>query len=84
MMLGYLVKQNGDWMVKYDDNGSVKLYPLCPETKKWSEKSETKKFIKEDIEVVFDFLIKGEYCETKEQMIKNYFAKIKRIEHENL
>ena len=45
MMLGYLVKQNGDWMVKYDDNGSVKLYPLCPETKKWSEKSETKKFI---------------------------------------
>ena len=84
MMLGYLVKQNGDWMVKYDDNGSVKLYPLCPETNKWSENSETKKFIKEDIEVVFDFLIKGEYCETKEQMIKNYFAKIKRIEHENL
>jgi len=40
--------------------------------------------LKEDVEVVFDFIIKGEYCETKEQMTKNYFAKIKRVEHDSL
>lgn len=83
-MLGHLIYQNGNWMVRHDDNGIIKVYPLCPQTQKWSEKPDTKRFIKEDIEVVFDFVIKGEYCETKEQMIKNYFAKIKRVEHENL
>jgi hypothetical protein len=83
-MLGHLVKQNGDWVVKYDDNGMIKMYPLCSETQKWSQKPEIKNFLKEDIEVVFDFIVRGEYCETKEEMIKNYFAKIKRIEHESL
>jgi hypothetical protein len=83
-MLGHLVKQNEDWVVKYDDNGMIKMYPLCSETQKWSQKPEIKNFLKEDIEVVFDFVIRGEYCETKEEMIKNYFAKIKRIEHESI
>jgi hypothetical protein len=83
-MTGHLIKHNGDWMVKYDDNGILKLYPFCPETQKWSQKPEVKKFIKEDIEVLFDFIIMGEYCKIKEQMIKNYFAKIKKIEHETL
>ncbi len=68
-MLGHLVKQNGDWVVKYDDNGMIKTYPLCSETQKWSQKPEIKNFLKENIEVVFDFIIKGEYCETKEEMI---------------
>ena len=49
-MVGHLIKHNDDWMVKYDDNGILKLYPFCPETQKWSEKPEVKKFIKEDIE----------------------------------
>ena len=40
--------------------------------------------IKENIDVVFDFLIKGEYCETQKQIIKNYFAKIKLVEHESI
>mgnify|MGYP003346585637 CR=1 FL=1 len=53
-------------------------------TQKWLEKPDTKKVIKENIEVVFDFIIKGEYCETKEEMIKNYFAKIKRVEHHSI
>jgi hypothetical protein len=57
---------------------------LCEETKRWLLKESTKKFLKEDVEVVFDFVIKGEYCETKEQMTKNYFAKIKRVEHDSL
>ena len=71
-------------MVRYDDNGILKLYPFCPETQKWSQKPEVKKVIKEDIEVLFDFIITGEYCKIKEQMIKNCFAKIKKIEHETL
>ena len=31
-----------------------------------------------DIEVLFDFIITGEYCKIKEQMVKNYFVKIKK------
>jgi hypothetical protein len=61
-----------------------KLYPLCPETQKWSKKTETQNFLKEGIEVVFDFVIKGEYCETKEEITKNYFAKIKQVEHSSI
>ena len=83
-MIGHLIKHNDDWMVRYDDNGILKLYPFCPETQKWSQKPEVKKFIKEDIEVLFDFIITGEYCKIKEKMIKNCFAKIKKIEHETL
>ena len=83
-MTGYLTQTLGEWMVKHGDDGSEKLYPLCPDSEKWVKKTETQKFLKEGVEVVFDFVIKGEYCETKEQMIKNYFAKIKRVEHENL
>ena len=78
-MTGHLIKHNDDWMVRYDDNGILKLYPFCPETQKWSQKPEVKKFIKEDIEVLFDFIITGEYCKIKEQMIKNCFAKIKKL-----
>ncbi len=81
-MTGYLTQTLGEWMVK--DHNDKKLYPLCEETKKWLLKESTKKFLKEDVEVVFDFVIKGEYCETKEQMTKNYFAKIKRVEHDSL
>ena len=81
-MTGYLIQTLGEWMVRHQKDD--KVYPLCPETKKWSERPETKKYLKENTEVVFDFIIKGEYCETKEEMTKNYFAKIKRVEHESL
>jgi hypothetical protein len=81
-MTGYLTQTLGKWMVRHKKDD--KLYPLCPDTQKWLDKPETQRFLKENIEVVFDFLIKGEYCETKEEMIKNYFAKIKQIEHESL
>jgi hypothetical protein len=50
----------------------------------WSEKNATQKFLKEGVEVVFDFIVKGEYCETKEEITKNYFAKIKRVEHDSI
>jgi len=81
-MTGYLTQTLGEWMVRHEKDD--KLYPLCPETQKWVEKPGTQKIIKENIEVVFDFIIKGEYCETKEEMIKNYFAKIKRVEHHSI
>jgi len=44
-MTGYLTQTLGEWMVKYGDD--KKLYPLCPETKKWSTRSEVKHFLKE-------------------------------------
>ena len=56
-MTGYLTQTLGEWMVKYGDD--KKLYPLCPETKKWSTRSEVKHFLKENLEVVFDFVF---YC----------------------
>ncbi len=81
-MTGYLTQTFGEWMVKHSMDD--KLYPFCPETKNWSTRPEIQKFLKENLEVVFDFVIKGEYCETKEEMIKNYFAKIKRVEHDSI
>lgn len=83
-MTGYLTQTLGEWMVKHGEGKNEKIYPLCPESQKWVNKTATQNFIKEGAEVVFDFLIKGEYCQTKEEMTKNYFAKVKRIEHESL
>lgn len=83
-MTGYLTQTLGEWMVKHGEGKNEKIYPLCPESQKWVNKTTTQNFIKEGAEVVFDFLIKGEYCQTKEEMTKNYFAKVKRIEHESL
>jgi hypothetical protein len=81
-MTGYLTQTLGEWMVKHDKD--EKLYLICPDTQKWSKRTETQKFLKEGIEVVFDFVIKGEYCETKEEITKNYFAKIKQVEHSSI
>lgn len=84
MRTGHLIKQNGEWLVNHNDNGYVKLYPLCFETKKWLEETETEKFIKDEFKVSFEFIVKGEYCQTKDEMTRNYFAKIKTIENEKL
>jgi hypothetical protein len=81
-MKGYLTQTLGEWMVRHDEDD--KVYPLCVESKRWSQKSDTQKFLKEGVEVVFDFIVKGEYCETKEEITKNYFAKIKRVEHDSI
>ena len=81
-MTGYLTQTLGEWMVKHDKD--EKLYPLCPDSQKWIDNNPTRKFLKEGIEVVFDFMIKGEYCETKEEITKNYFAKIRQVEHSSI
>ena len=83
-MTGYLTQTLGEWMVKHGEQGDEKIYPLCPNTQEWINKETTQKFIKEGAEVVFDFIIRGEYCETKEVMTKNYMVKIKQIEHSSL
>ena len=83
-MTGYLTQTLGEWMVKHGKDNDSKIYPLCPNTKEWMEKNKNRPFIREGIAVVFDFIVKGEYCETKEEIIKNYFAKIKRVEHDSL
>ena len=81
-MTGYLTQTLGEWMVRRREDD--KLYPLCPQSQEWSKRPDTQKFLKENVEVVFDFIVKGEYCETKEEMTKNYFAKIKQVEHSSL
>jgi hypothetical protein len=81
-MTGYLTQTLGEWMVRRREDD--KLYPLCPQSQEWSKRPETQKFLKENVEVIFDFIVKGEYCETKEEMTKNYFAKIKQVEHSSL
>ena len=43
-MTGYLTQTLGEWMVKHDKD--EKLYPLCPDSQKWSKRTETQKFLK--------------------------------------
>lgn len=81
-MTGYLTYSLGEWMVRREEDD--KLYSFCPETQKWSKRPGSQKILKENVEVIFDFIVKGEYCETKEEITKNYFAKIKQIEHSSL
>ena len=81
-MKGYLTQTSGEWMVRHSEDN--KVYPLCVTSRLWSEKNVTQKFLKVGVEVVFDFVIKGEYCETKEEITKNYFAKIKQVEHSSI
>ena len=68
-MTGTLAQKNGEWMVRHSEDD--KIYPLCVTSRLWSEKNVTQKFLKEGVEVVFDFIVKGEYCETKEECTKN-------------
>jgi hypothetical protein len=81
-MKGYLIQTLGEWMVRHDEDD--KVYPLCTTSRLWSEKKGTQKFLKEGVEVVFDFVVMGEYCKTKEEITKNHYAKIKRVEHESI
>jgi len=80
-MKGLLIKQDNVWVVQYGEEKEMKIYPLCSKSIEWSKKTEVQKFIKEGVEVIFNEIVKGEYCETKEMMIKNYFAKIIMVEH---
>jgi hypothetical protein len=83
-MIGLLIKQDNVWVVQHGEGKEIKIYSLCSKSTEWSQKTEVQKFIKEGVEVIFNEIVKGEYCETKEMMIKNYFAKIIMVEHESI
>ena len=83
-MTGTLIQKDGEWVVKHIKDGGEYLYPLCPKTTDWVLQRSTKSFIKEGIEVIFTLIVKGEYCETKEMLLKNYQAKIVSINHETI
>lgn len=83
-MNGTLIKINDVWFVQYKKDNHLINYPLCEKSTIWILKPEVKKFIKEGVEVVFHQIVKGEHCETKEMLQKNYFAKVVQIQHETL
>lgn len=83
-MTGTLVIKNGEWVVKYDRGHDVIFYELDLKSKKWSNKVEVVKFIREGIEVDFNLIISGEYNKEKESLVKEFHAKILYINHEKI
>ena len=83
-MDGSLKFFENQWVVKSSSDTDNKLYPIWEENHEWINKSSTKKFIKDGIEVVYDIITTGEFSEEKQQIIKTDFAKIKAIYFESL
>jgi hypothetical protein len=83
-MDGYLIFFENQWVVKNLSQNDNKVYPIWEENQEWINKSSTKKFIKDGIEVVYDIITSGEYSEEKQQIVKTEFAKIKAIYFESL
>lgn len=83
-MTGKLVKKNQEWIVEYDRGHEVLYYGLDSKSQEWSKKSDVKKFIKEGIEIEFDLVVTGFYDETKKYLVKEFSAKIKRVEHSTI
>ena len=83
-MKGKLVNIGQEWFVEYDKNGENKIYELSPESVLWTKRYDVDKILNENKEVEFNLVVKGEYCETKEMMIKNYFAKLVLINFDTI
>ena len=83
-MKGKLVNISQEWFVEYNKNGENKIYELSPESVLWTKKCDVDKILNENKEVEFNLVVKGEYCETKEMMIKNYFAKLVLINFDTI
>jgi hypothetical protein len=83
-MKGKLVNISQEWFVEYDKNGENKIYELSPESVLWTKRYDVDKILNENKEVEFNLVVKGEYCETKEMMIKNYFAKLVLINFDTI
>lgn len=83
-MTGILVKKNNEWVVKYDKNHDEIFYVLCEKSKLWSEKEEVKNFIHDNIEVEFSLVVNGSYDKINELFVKEFCAKITRIEHSTI
>jgi hypothetical protein len=83
-MLGHLIKQDSEWMVKYDNNGDIKLYPLCPESKKWANKDNIAKILKKDDEIVFDLVTSGRFSKSQDMIVKEFCGKIRYFDPKNI
>jgi rRNA pseudouridine-1189 N-methylase Emg1 (Nep1/Mra1 family) len=83
-MTGKLINIDQEWFVEYDKNGEKKIYELSPESLLWVKRYDVDKILNENREVEFSLVVKGEYCETKEMMIKNYFAKLVLINFDTI
>jgi hypothetical protein len=83
-MKGKLVNISQEWFVEYNKNGENKIYELSPESVLWTKRYDVDKILNENKEVEFNLVVKGEYCETKEMMIKNYFAKLVLINFDTI
>ncbi len=83
-MTGKLINIDQEWFVEYDKNGEKKIYELSPESLLWAKRYDVDKILNENREVEFSLVVKGEYCETKEMMIKNYFAKLVLINFDTI
>jgi hypothetical protein len=83
-MTGKLINIDQEWFVEYDKNGEKKIYELSPESLLWAKRYDVDKILNENREVEFSLVVKGEYCETKKMMIKNYFAKLVLINFDTI
>ena len=83
-MTGKLINIDQEWFVEYDKNGENIIYELSPESILWTKRYDVDKILNENKEVEFNLVVKGEYCETKEMMIKNYFAKLVLINFDTI
>lgn len=83
-MTGTLVLKNGEWVIKYDIGHEVFYYSLDSKSKEWSIRDGVQKFIHEGIEVDFSLVITGQFSEEKEQITKEFSAKILHINHETI
>jgi hypothetical protein len=83
-MKGKLVNISQEWFVEYNKNGENKIYELSPESVLWTKRYDVDKILNENKEVEFNLVVKGEYCETKEMMIKNYLAKLVLINFDTI
>ena len=83
-MTGKLINIGQEWFIEYDKNGENKIYELSPESVLWTKKYDVNKILNENKEVEFNLVVKGEYCETKEMIIKNYFAKLVLINFDTI
>lgn len=83
-MTGKLINIDQEWFVEYNKNGENIIYELSPESTLWTKRYDVDKILNENKEVEFNLVVKGEYCETKEMMIKNYFAKLVLINFDTI
>jgi hypothetical protein len=83
-MTGFIVTRENKFFVEHQDGKEVKQYELCEETLRWIEEQSTIQILKNTSTVEFEIVVKGEHCQTKNMLIKNYCAKIRLIDFDTI